>query len=113
MSEQRTGQKVCHIKIAEVAKSAASHLYDTMMEENCFYEMWKKQNPDATPKQLEQRFVQKNWTKCIDFARTTLTLMLTKDDVSEGVKDEIMEILEQDQSIRGKHVSDTPLTKAH
>ena len=101
---QKTGQQVCHIRIAEVAKAAAGELYESMMGNNQAFELWKKQNPGATAKQLERRFIQKNWPRCIDFARTTLTLLLTKDDVAETVKEEIMDVLEKDQILRNKAV---------
>jgi len=108
-TSQRTGDSVCHVKIAEVAKEAAGHLYDTMMMEDSFYKLWKQQYPDANPKELQRRFVDRNWSKCIDFAVASLTVMLTKDDVPESVKEEIMIVLEQNQSIRGKYVTGTQL----
>lgn len=103
---QGTGQQVCHVRIADVAKAAAGELYERQMGDNLFYEEWKRQNPGATPKQLEERFIKRNWGKCIDFARKTLTMMLTRDDIAESMKDEIMVILEQDQILRNRRVFD-------
>jgi hypothetical protein len=98
---QRTGQQVvCHIKVAEVAKAAAGQLYEQVMGNNDLFMIWKKQNPGASPKVLEKRFIDKNWPQCIEFARNTLTVMLTKDDIAESLKDEIMIVLEQDFSLR-------------
>lgn len=112
MSIATTGQRLCHIKVAEVAKAAAGELYDKMMGDNEFYEVWKKQNPDASPKQLEKRFIDKNWGKCLDFARQTLTMMLTRPEISEAMKEEIFDILEKDKSIRNKvMVPNTPFSR--
>lgn len=103
---QTTGQRaVCHIKVAEVAKAAANELYDSMMSSNGFYNVWRNQNKGCNSAQLRQRFVDRNWPNCIEFARTTLTVMLTKDDISESMKDDIMIILEQDQMLRDKTVA--------
>jgi ABC-type uncharacterized transport system YnjBCD substrate-binding protein len=108
-----TGQKVCHVKIADVAKAAAGELYENMMSNNVVYNEWRKQNPGCNEKELEARFIKKNWGSCIDFARTTLTLMLTRDDVADTTKDEIMVILEQDQVLRDKRTAHTPFRKVH
>jgi L-rhamnose mutarotase len=113
MNTQKTGQKVYHTQIVEIAKAASARLYTVVMLDNEYYETWKKQNPGATVKQLEERFVERNWRMCTEFARNTLTLMLTRDDVSDATKDEIMIILEQDQSIRGKRVANPPLHESH
>lgn len=105
MVHQTTGQRVCHAKIAEVARAAAGELYESMMSNNVFFDEWRKQNPGCSPKELEDRFIRKNWGQCIDFARSTLTLMLTRDDIEEAMKEEIMVILEQDQLIRDKRIA--------
>jgi len=108
-----TGQRVCHAKIADVAKAAAGQLYESLMHDNIFYDEWCKQNPGKNVKQLEEAFIRKNWGNCIDFARRTLTIMLTRDDIEDTMKDEIMVILEQDQTLRNKRVADPPFRKWH
>jgi hypothetical protein len=108
---QGTGERVCHAKVADVARAAAGELYESLMSSNTFFDEWKKQNPGCNAKQLEERFIRKNWGSCIEFARTTLTIMLTRDDIEEAMKDEIMVILEQDQMLRDKRVARTPLRK--
>lgn len=110
---QETGQRVCHAKIAEVARAAAGELYERMMGDNIFYDEWKKQNPGCSPKELEDRFIRKNWGSCIDFARSTLTIMLTRDDIADSMKEEIMVILEQDQMLRNKRAVNTPFRRWH
>ena len=101
---QGTGQLACHVKVKEVAVAAAGELYETMMGDDRFFAAWKKQNPGANAKELERRFVDRNWPKCLDFARHTMVLMLRQPDVSEKVKDEILDVLEKDKSLQGKVV---------
>jgi len=102
---QKTGYRACHVRVAEVAKEAAAHLYETMMSNNEYYAKWQEKHPDATEQELRKKFVDQNWKRCIDFAVSTLTVLLTKDDVPEKTKEEIMIVLEQNQSIRRKHVA--------
>jgi len=111
----QTGQRVCHVRIREVAREAAAELYESMMSQNVFYEAWKKQNTDVVgnEKELVRRFVDRNWVKCIDFARGTLAHMLTRPDVAESLKDEIMNVLTKDQVLRNKRVANTRLSKAN
>jgi hypothetical protein len=103
-----TGQQVCHKQIRDVAMAAAGELYGSMMSNNEFFATWKKQNPGCNAKQLERRFIERNWPRCIEFARQTLTILLTREDVAQEVKDQIMEVLEQDFALRNKQVSNTP-----
>jgi len=103
-----TGQNLCHVRVMEVAKAAAGELYESMMSNDAFFKAWKKQNPGANPKQLEKRFIDKNWGSCLEFARATLTIMLTRSDVADSVKDEIMVVLEQDQTLRNRRVGTPP-----
>jgi hypothetical protein len=110
---QATGQQVCHKQVRNVAMAAAGQLYESMMSNNHFNEEWKRQNPDLDGKKLEKRFIEQNWMRCLDFARATLALMLTKDEVSEVMKEEIMDILEKDFSIRHKYVAEPPLRRLH
>jgi len=97
----------------EVAKAAAGELYESIMSNDIMFKAWKKQNPGKNAKQLEKAFIDKNWGSCLDFARATLTIMLTKDDIPEAMKDEIMLILEQDQSIRNRRVGKAPFGPIH
>ena len=93
----------CHKMVAAVAKEAAGNLYEVVMGDNKVFEEWKRQNPDATQKQLENRFVEKNWGKCLEFARATLATMLSSATISEKVKDEIVDALVKDnQLVRGR-----------
>jgi hypothetical protein len=95
----------CHKMVRSVAKEAAGQLYETVMGDNKIFEEWKRQNPGASPKQLELRFIERNWGKCVQFARTTLTCMLRQNNIPESVKEEILDALVKDASLtRGRQL---------
>jgi hypothetical protein len=92
-----------HKLIAETAVGMAHELYDTMMRDNQWYDLWKKQNPGLGAKALETRFVKKNQGKLLSAARHTLAGMLAH-PIDEGLKTIIMEALMLDNTlIRGRH----------
>ena len=92
----------CHKMIRSVAQAAAGELYETLMTDNLLYETWRKANPGLTPKQLESRFISRNWGRCIPFARATLATMLAK-GVDTATGEAIMEALTLDASLmRGR-----------
>ena len=78
---------------ASIAKAAAGELYDSLMADNRMYEMWQSQCPGLNAKAMEQKFINKNWGRCIDFARATMIEMLARADIAQAVKDEIYEVL--------------------
>lgn len=93
----------CHKMIREVARAAAGELYDKVMGDNKVFAEWKRQNEGATTKQLEDRFIDRNWGKCIQFARATLATMLRQNNLPEKVKEEILDALVKDASLtRGR-----------
>ena len=63
------------------------------------YEAWRKQKPECDPQELEQRFVEKHWPKCVGYARESLAEMLKRPDVPEAAKAQITEVLAKDQSL--------------
>jgi hypothetical protein len=98
---QRTGQRACHVRIRDVAKAAAGEYYEAIMgANNDIYKQWLANNPGLNAKQLERKFINRYWPDCIDFARTTLGLVLNRDDVPDKLKDEILDILHKDQYLR-------------
>lgn len=109
----------CHKAVAAVAKAAAGELYEKMMGDNNFYAAWQRQNPDCSPKELERRFIARNWGKCLEFARKTMALMLSNPNVPEKVKEEIMDALEKDAMLmRGRKAGNQvllnhPLFRSH
>jgi hypothetical protein len=94
----------CHKMVAEIAKEAAGQLYERLMGEDIYYKEWRRQNPDCTAKELERRFIAKNWGKCIDFARATLATMLNG-PLPDSLKDEIVDALSKDASLRRGRVT--------
>lgn len=100
----------CHKEIRSVAQAAAGELYDSLMSaSNELFLEWQRQNPGLSSKALESRFIAKNWSKCIDFARGTLAHMLTRPDISEDSKEHILEVLILDNSVP---VGRTPPSRA-
>ena len=92
---------MCHYMVADVAQAAAERLYEAVMGNNTVREVWKKQNPGATETVLVKRFVDKNWPKCIEFAKQTMVAMLRMDSVEQGMKDKIVEALIKDSEVSG------------
>lgn len=82
-----------------VAYDAAHAMYASLMgANNELYAEWKRQNPDCGDKELERRFVARNWVKCLPFARATLAQLLTK-SIDDAQKEAIMEALVLDRSL--------------
>lgn len=105
----RRGRTACHKQVRDVAQAAAGELYEALMRDNEVFAEWQRQNPGLTRKALESRFIAKNWPKCIEFARGTLAHMLTRSDIDESVKDQILEVLILDNSVP---IGRTPPTRA-
>jgi hypothetical protein len=85
--------------VKKVAQAAAGELYETLMTDNRMFEAWKQSNPGLTPKQLETRFIAKNWQHCLEFARATLVALL-KTELDSARAETIMEALVLDASLR-------------
>lgn len=100
MTVQKTGQIACHVGVREVAMAAAGQMYEQLMSNNTMFARWRAENPGCNPKQLEKRFIDQNWAQCILFARATLTKMLSQPNISDSMKEDIMDILEKDQFLR-------------
>src|SRR5215469_14833945 len=94
----------CHKQVREVARAICGELYETLMGDNEFFATWKKQNPGVGASVLEKRFIDKNWGQCLKQARKALAMVLTSPTTSEKMKEEVMDILEKDQSLmRGRN----------
>lgn len=87
-----------HKQVAEVARAAAGELYETLMHDDLMWATWRKQNPGLSDKMLERVFIEKNWAKCIPFARATLAAML-RGPLDDTHKDHIMEALALDNTL--------------
>ncbi len=91
--------RFCHQLVAKIAREAAGELYEKMMGIDGFFSAWKAANPSLSAKALEAKFVATRWPACIPFARATLAQLLTN-DLDPAVKDDIMEALVLDSSLR-------------
>jgi hypothetical protein len=110
--KQRRGMGHTHHQIAETAQAMAHELYDTVMENNQVREQWIKQNPECNAKELERRFVAKNWHKVVPAARATLAAMLSG-PYDDAFKQKIHEVLVLDASLRhGKGQRRVPVNQA-
>lgn len=91
-----------HRLVHETAVAMAHELYDTMMQDNAWYRIWKQSNPGLDKKALELRFVEKNLSRLLPQARATLAGML-RTTQDENMKEEIYEALVLDATlIRGR-----------
>lgn len=103
MNERPSGH--AHKLVAETAEAMAHELYDTMMQDNQWYKLWRKSHPGMGKVALEELFVRKNFGKMIPQARATLTQMMqsyaAKGD--QEMADKIYEALTLDATlIRGR-----------
>jgi len=91
-----------HKLVYETARALAHELYDTLMQDQKYYLAWKAQNPSATSKELESRFVDRNVAKCLPTARATLAMMLRGPE-DTPLKQQVFEALCLDASlVRGR-----------
>lgn len=91
-----------HFLVKETAVAMAHELYDTMMQDNEWYRVWKLQNPGCNAKKLEKRFVDKNLARLLPQARATLAGML-RTTGDEAIQEQIYEALVLDGTlIRGR-----------
>lgn len=89
----------CHKLVAKTAREAAGELYDLLMSNDKMFTEWKRQNPGCSSKQLESRFIEKNWGRCLQIARATLAMLLNG-PLEECLKDQIVEALCLDTTLR-------------
>src|SRR5258707_606581 len=85
-----------HKLIVETAVGMAHELYDTMMQDNAWWEQWKRQNPGASRKTMERRFVNKNISLLVPQARAALARCLAPGQaqgLTDAQRDEIVEAL--------------------
>ena len=94
-----SGPGVVHKEVAKVAKAAAGEHYEVLMRDNLLHNLWLKQNPGLTSKQLESRFIAKSWPLYVRFARSTMSLLLGRPGVDEKTKEAIYEALLQDGTL--------------
>lgn len=80
----------------------AHELYDHMMQDNLWYDLWRKNNPGKSAKALEQIFVNKNISLLLPQARAVLAKML-RDTSDPKLQEQVYEALTLDATlIRGR-----------
>lgn len=94
----KKGQVACHKLIMVTAIEMCHELYETMMTVNTWYDAWKKQNPGASAKAMQARFVRKNLVFVVPQARATLAGMLAM-PIDPKQKEEIYEALLLDSTL--------------
>jgi hypothetical protein len=93
----------CHKLLAETAKAMAHELYDTMMLDNEWYQIWKRRNQGKGARALELAFVAKNWGRLVPNARATLAEMLGNPLLDPALAEQIYDALLLDSTlVRGR-----------
>jgi len=88
-----------HWRVHQTAVAMGHELYEVVMHDNEWSGQWKRVNPGATAKQLEERFVQRNLKLLLPQARATLTHMLNTIP-DEALKREIYDALILDATLK-------------
>ena len=97
--------KHCHKLVAETARAMCHELFDTLMHDNAWYDVWRRQNPGMSARQLEAAFVARNWGRLVQSARATLAAMLSG-PYDDATKTRVYEALCLDNTlIRGRGAS--------
>lgn len=98
---ESTGRKsgTAHKLVLETATAMAHELYDTMMQDNNWYALWKSWHPEGTgAKDLEESFVKRNTPRLLAGARSVLAQML-RTSLSPELRDEIHDALLLDATL--------------
>jgi hypothetical protein len=91
-----------HKLVRDTAVAMAHELYDTVMQDNQWWSEWQKQNPGASRRALERRFVNKNLPLIVPQARAALAKCLQEGQapgLTEAQKDQILEALALDNQL--------------
>lgn len=96
--EDQRPTKHAHKLVHETAVAMAHELYDTMMQDDIWYGIWKQRNPGANKKKLEEVFVAKNLSGLLPQARATLAGML-RTTADETLRDQIYDALVLDATL--------------
>lgn len=70
------GAAHAHRMVAKAAAEMAGHAYELIMKNDVLFKAWKSENPGATAKALETRFISKFGECYLEQARATLAGML-------------------------------------
>jgi hypothetical protein len=95
--------KHVHPMVADTAAGIIMESYDALMHHNEHWRAFKAQFPDATAKELEQIYLEHNWGKGVEAARTVLARMLdpaAAPGIDEESREKIHEALILDRSLQ-------------
>lgn len=87
-----------HRLVASVAREACEELYEVVMSNNAVRREWKRLNEGCSERELVKRFVDRNWGRCIPYARATLTILMQQTPNS-FLREDIFDALAKDQSL--------------
>ena len=91
-----------HKLVRETAIAMCGELYDTMMQDNEWYDCWKRANPGANSRELFKRFLARNLSKLLPQARAAMTQIL-RTSADEQLKESVYEALLLDATlVRGR-----------
>lgn len=92
----------CHKLLRGTAIELAAAVYDELALRNDWYDAHKKRYQDIAdkPNALMLAWIDEHWPDFIEEARMVLVEMLSRNDVSELVKEEAHEALTKDQRFR-------------
>lgn len=94
--------KHAHWLVRDTAIAMGHELYDHMMHDNVWYDIWKKNNPGKNAKALEKLFVDRNLSLLLPQARAILAGML-QHTADPKLEEQIYEALTLDATlIRGR-----------
>ena len=94
--------KHVHPMVADAAVGIIMESYDALMHHNEHWVAFKRQFPEATAKELEQIYLEHNWGKGVEAARTVLARMLdpaAAPNIDEESREKIHEALVLDRSL--------------
>lgn len=92
--------RMCHKLVKETAEGMATAVYEEMMSaDNKYYQSWKRANAPLTGDKLQLKFIERNWPRFIEQARSTLAEMLAR-NIPEALKAEISNALILDNSVK-------------
>jgi len=94
--------KHVHPMVADAAVDIIMESYDSLMHHNEHWAAFQGQFPGATPKELEQIYLEHNWGKGVEAARMTLARMLNpamSPGLDDSSREKIHEALILDRSL--------------
>lgn len=93
-------QAHAHRLVVETARGMAEALYEKLMSDNDLYSKWRDGNPGVGARRLQARFIDRNYPKLIEGARTILAGMLGNPLLDPAQAESIYDALVLDATLR-------------